>query len=46
MDRRCILPPGYIAQNGAAVGVYSDTVRTDLRAARAFCDANGGTGSD
>lgn len=43
MDRRCILPDSYTAAHEAIVGVYSDTRRADLAAARAFCQANGGT---
>jgi hypothetical protein len=46
MDRRCILDPEHNAQNDASVAVYSDSMRADLSAARAFCHANGGNGGD
>ncbi len=43
VDRRCILGDRYTEANRAIVAVYSDTKPEDLAAARAFCDANGGT---
>jgi hypothetical protein len=41
MDRCCILPDQYTAVHPALVGVYSDTKGGNLRAAQAYCDANG-----
>jgi hypothetical protein len=43
IDRRCILGSDYTTQNKAAVAVYSDTARGDMKAAQRFCNANGGT---
>jgi hypothetical protein len=43
MDHRCDLG-GNHAQSGAVVAVYSDTSRTNMRAARKFCDAYSGGG--
>jgi len=44
MDRRCILGSNdYIAAHNAVGGVYSDTRKANLAAARAYCQANGGT---
>jgi hypothetical protein len=39
MDRRCVLDH---AQTGANLTVYSDTVHGDIKAAQAYCRANGG----
>ena len=44
IDRRCDLGSDYNAQNNAAVAVYSDTARGDMKAAQRFCNANGGNG--
>ena len=43
IDRRCILGSDYTSQNRAALAVYSDTARGDMKAAQRFCNANGGT---
>ncbi|MEV8510828.1 hypothetical protein [Dactylosporangium sp. NPDC051484] len=43
INRRCILGDTAIAMYHALVGVYSDTGTKNLAAARAYCDANGGT---
>jgi hypothetical protein len=45
MDRRCILGPAGTAKYDALVGVYSTSRAADLREARAYCIANGGTDS-
>jgi hypothetical protein len=43
MDRRCILGDAGMATFDAIVGVYSDTKKADLVAARAFCQQYGGS---
>jgi hypothetical protein len=40
MDRRCVVDS--TAQTGATVAVYSDTAHGDIKAAQAYCRANGG----
>lgn len=44
MNRRCVLDPDHNARTDASVAVYSDRMRPDVSAARAYCDANGGHG--
>lgn len=41
MDRRCMAGNADVAQEQADIGVYSDTKRADLAAAKAFCSAKG-----
>jgi hypothetical protein len=41
MDRRCMAGDADVAQEQASIGVYSDTKRSDLTAAKAFCSTKG-----
>jgi hypothetical protein len=44
MDRRCIVGSNEaLARNHALVGVYSDTGKSNLAAARAYCESEGGS---
>lgn len=41
MDRRCMTNNADVAQEQADIGVYSDTKRANLAAAKAFCSSKG-----
>jgi hypothetical protein len=48
MDRRCLVDPDYDSHNhgDTTVAVYSDRMRQNLTAARAYCNATGGGARD
>jgi hypothetical protein len=45
VDRRCLSSNDSVAQDRAIIGVYSDTKRADLDAARGYCAAQRWTNS-